>query len=206
MFVKRNGILKRMARKTAQEAEKTREELLRVGQELFARNGFEAVSAEEIAGGASVTRGALYHHFGGKLGLFREVVTAVFEAQGVAILEKAEAQSDPREALLAGCAAFIRYSLRQEYRRIVMIDAPSVLGIDEWHDLDRKYTTSTLKAALEELPRSHALGDIDALTEALSGAMNQLSLWAGAEGTVGRAEEMIRTLLMTLGAAPVRDA
>lgn len=205
MFVKRNGILRVMARKTAHEAEKTRAALLRAGTELFAERGFEAVTAEEIAAGASVTRGALYHHFGGKLGLFREVVAAVFESQGVAILEKAEAQSDPWEALVAGCSAFIRYSLRQEYRRIVMIDAPSVLGIDEWHELDRKYTTSTLKAALKELPRSHALGDIDAVTEALSGAMNQLSLWAGADGTVGRAEEMVRTLLMTLGPEPVRD-
>lgn len=198
MFVNRRGTLSVMARKTAQEAEKTREALLRAGMKLFAEGGFDAVSAEAIATGASVTRGALYHHFGGKLGLFRVVVEEVFDSQAATILERAEAELDAWDALFAGCRAFIRSSIRPEYRRIVMIDAPSVLGIDEWHELDRRYTTSTLKAALEELPQASALGDLDALTEALSGAMNQLSLWAGAGGSVEGAEEMVRTLLEAL--------
>lgn len=198
MFVNCGGKLSAMARRTAEEAGQTRNALLRSGEELFAQKGFESVSAEEIAAKASVTRGALYHHFGGKLGLFRQVVEAVFETQGAAILEHAEAESDPWKALVAGCIAFIRFSLREEYRRIIMIDAPSVLGIDEWHELDRRYTTSTLKEGLEELPQAKALGDLDALTEALSGAMNQLSLWAGAEGSVARSERMVRVLLAML--------
>lgn len=184
-----------MARRTAAQAERTRESLVEAGVTLFANTGFDGVSAEEISSCASVTRGALYHHFDGKLGLFREVVRRVFESQGESILEAAATEAEPWEALLSGCIAFLRHSLGREYRQIVMLDAPSVLGIDEWHALDREYTSAPLQQALAEMLGATRDADLEALTEALSGSMNQLSIWAGAEGSIDRAEAMVRRLL-----------
>jgi AcrR family transcriptional regulator len=51
-----------------------REQLLDVGRRLFAKKGFEAVSVEEIAAKAGVSKPVVYEHFGGKEGLYAVVV------------------------------------------------------------------------------------------------------------------------------------
>ena len=51
-----------------------REQLLDVGRTLFAQKGYDAVSVEEIAKAAGVTKPIVYEHFGGKEGLYAVVV------------------------------------------------------------------------------------------------------------------------------------
>ena len=51
-----------------------REQLIRIGRSLFASKGFEAVSVEEIAATAKVSKPIVYEHFGGKEGLYAVVV------------------------------------------------------------------------------------------------------------------------------------
>ena len=51
-----------------------REQLLDVGRALFADKGFEAVSVEEIAAKADVSKPVVYEHFGGKEGLYAVLV------------------------------------------------------------------------------------------------------------------------------------
>jgi len=51
-----------------------REQLLNVGRTLFAEKGFEAVSVEEIAARAGVSKPVVYEHFGGKEGLYAVLV------------------------------------------------------------------------------------------------------------------------------------
>lgn len=51
-----------------------REQLLDVGRKLFAEKGFEAVSVEEIAANAGVSKPVVYEHFGGKEGLYAVLV------------------------------------------------------------------------------------------------------------------------------------
>src|ERR1700682_3909662 len=74
----------------AAQTQATKRKLERVGRELFAERGFGGVSAEELVARAEITRGALYHHYDGKEGLFAAVVEAVMQEvhQGLA----AEAQ------------------------------------------------------------------------------------------------------------------
>ncbi len=51
-----------------------REQLIRIGRSLFAAKGYEAVSVEEIAAAAKVSKPIVYEHFGGKEGLYAVVV------------------------------------------------------------------------------------------------------------------------------------
>ncbi|MCX7540676.1 TetR/AcrR family transcriptional regulator [Corynebacterium antarcticum] len=51
-----------------------REQLIKVGREVFAERGFEATSVEEIAARAGVSKPVVYEHFGGKEGLYAVVV------------------------------------------------------------------------------------------------------------------------------------
>lgn len=51
-----------------------REQLVEVGRKLFAAKGYEAVSVEEIAAKAGVSKPVVYEHFGGKEGLYAVIV------------------------------------------------------------------------------------------------------------------------------------
>ena len=51
-----------------------REELIRVARQLFGTRGYDAVSVEEIASAAGVSKPIVYEHFGGKEGLYQVIV------------------------------------------------------------------------------------------------------------------------------------
>jgi AcrR family transcriptional regulator len=51
-----------------------REQLVSVGRTLFAEKGYEAVTVEEVASEAGVSKPVVYEHFGGKEGLYAVVV------------------------------------------------------------------------------------------------------------------------------------
>lgn len=57
-------------RRTKEEAEVTKQNLLAAGLEVFSRKGYSATRVEDIVRRANVTTGALYHHFGGKSALY----------------------------------------------------------------------------------------------------------------------------------------
>ena len=87
--------------------------MLSTARELFAERGYGAVGTEEIVKAAGVTRGALYHHFDGKLELFAAVYEQVESALMTEIAEAVGARaSDPLDALRVGSLAFL--SLRRE--------------------------------------------------------------------------------------------
>lgn len=57
-------------RRTQEEAEQTRRDLLSAGLKVFSQKGYQAARLTDIAEAAGVTRGAIYHHFGGKVELY----------------------------------------------------------------------------------------------------------------------------------------
>jgi TetR/AcrR family acrAB operon transcriptional repressor len=57
-------------RRTKEEAEITKQNLLKAALEVFSRMGYSATRVEDIARQADVTTGAIYHHFGGKSDLY----------------------------------------------------------------------------------------------------------------------------------------
>lgn len=60
-------------RRTKEEAEQTRQNLMRVALTVFNKKGYANTRLEDIAQAADVTRGAIYHHFGSKAELFKEI-------------------------------------------------------------------------------------------------------------------------------------
>jgi len=55
-----------------------REKILTSALELFAHNGFEKVTADELAAGAQVGKGSVYRQFGSKEGLYAAAISAGF--------------------------------------------------------------------------------------------------------------------------------
>jgi AcrR family transcriptional regulator len=127
----------------------TRAKLLRAGRALFARHGYAAVSSEQIVRRAGVTRGALYHHFEGKRGLFAAVFELVEQELTQKIAERALASAaTPWQGLMAGAEAMLDASLRPEVAQIILIDAPSVLGWEAWREVGERYGLGLVEAAL----------------------------------------------------------
>ncbi|MFT3666895.1 TetR family transcriptional regulator [Piscinibacter sp.] len=66
-----------MARRTKQDAERTRERILDMAEREFQRRGVSRTSLEHIARAAGVTRGAVYWHFRNKADLFNAMMNRV---------------------------------------------------------------------------------------------------------------------------------
>lgn len=185
----------------------TRERLVAVARPLFAERGFEAVPAEEIVERAGLTRGALYHHFGGKAGLFDAVHEALHRDVGARIERAAARARGPWAALVAGCQAFLDACTDPEVQRVVLLDAPAVLGWERWRAVDAAHGLGLLKAGLRE---AMAAGEIrrqpvDPLAHLLSGAMNEAGMWIARAPDPGRARREADAALRTmLGALRVR--
>lgn len=78
-------------RRTKEEAEETRQKLLDAALVVFSHQGYEATRLEDIADEAGVTRGAIYHHFGGKPELYTALLTVMWE-RVVSVIEDAVAE------------------------------------------------------------------------------------------------------------------
>jgi len=142
---------KRKRRRTqAERSEATRGALMAAGRRLFAEHGYDEVSAEQIVRAAGVTRGALYHHFGGKA----ELLDAVYDQLEREITERiarvvlgSELES-PMEAMRAGIGAFLEECAQPEVRQIVLTDAPAVLGWERWREIAAANGLGLIEASL----------------------------------------------------------
>jgi TetR/AcrR family transcriptional regulator, acrAB operon repressor len=63
-----------MVRRTKEDAEETRHQLLEAAQRVFAEKGVSRTSLQDIAQAAGVTRGAIYWHFKNKAELFNAMM------------------------------------------------------------------------------------------------------------------------------------
>lgn len=128
----------------------TRQHLVAAATELFAERGYEATSIEAVLERAGVSRGSLYHHFPGKDALFEAVVEAVHAQVGEATLAAAGASgaTDARGLLKAAELAWIRMAGEPVVRRILLIDAPTVLGWRRWREIEEQNGLGMLKEVL----------------------------------------------------------
>src|SRR3954451_14864172 len=124
-------------RSQAERASSTRAALLDAALPLFTERGYAQVGTEDIVRKAGVTRGALYHHFGGKAKLL-EAVYERLEAESTERVARGVLGSDlesPLAAMRAGIEAFLDECAKPEMQRIVLHDAPAVLGWDRWREI-----------------------------------------------------------------------
>lgn len=164
----------------AERAAATRTALLGAARTLFAAQGFAATGTEAILAATGLTRGALYHHFADKQALFAAVCEQLHEEAGAALLVDADAAPDAWQAVVDGCLAFLDYMVRPDVRRILILEAPSVLGWEAWNEMDRRHGFGLLIEGVEAAVAEGSLkGDPDILAVMLNGALNYAVVWAG---------------------------
>lgn len=163
----------------AEQVAQTKAALIAAGRRCFGRDGFAATSVEDLARDARVTTGALYHHFATKTLLFE----AVFEAAHEDVMERsalaaAAAGTDPVEALALGFDAFLDAIRDPQLRQIIVVDAPAVLGLARFTELDEQLAAPVIADALR-LATEAGLVDVadpDTLTRLLLGALSRGSM------------------------------
>ncbi|OAM79957.1 TetR/AcrR family transcriptional regulator [Devosia elaeis] len=141
----------------------TRQALLQAARDLFADKGYAATGTPEIVAAAGVTRGALYHHFADKLALFAAVVEDEHAAVAAAITAMADGEGAPADmidALVAGGDAFLAAMQDPGRRRIMLIDAPAVLGPEALDAINQKYGQRTLVEGVQCARDAGVLADV----------------------------------------------
>ena len=124
-----------MARKTKEEAERTRQQIIQAARQVFHACGVSRTSLENIAKAAGVTRGAVYWHFANKADLF----FALREQASVPLLTRldglllAEGLTDPLEGIEQALNEFFRtLEERPDVRQIFEIMASRCEYVDEF--------------------------------------------------------------------------
>jgi AcrR family transcriptional regulator len=135
--------------KRAAQGRATRGQLIDVATGLFAEHGYEGTSIEAVLTAAGVSRGALYHHFAGKEALFTAVLDALNERITVQLTEIIGATADPAEAVRTAALAWIDLAGDPVIQRIMLVDAPSVLGWEQWRAMDEGRTVGAMRAMLQ---------------------------------------------------------
>jgi AcrR family transcriptional regulator len=159
----------------AEQVAQTRAALLAAGRLLFGRDGYAATSVEDLAREARVTTGALYHHFATKAMLFEAVFEEAHAELMAASMKAAEGATSGTEILTRGFESFLDAVLQPDLQRIIIIDAPAVLGLARFTELDERYAFASIVAVLKLAVDAGELrvDDPETVTRLLLGAMTR---------------------------------
>jgi len=156
----------------------TRAKLIAAARQAFATQGYNDASMDEFTAEVGLTRGALYHHFGGKKGLFQAVISQIDEEMSARLLTITGNAEDTWTGFIDECVAYIEMALEPEIQRIVLLDGPAVLGDpSQWSDQSAcLHTTMTSLKQLIEEGTIHNI-DPEATARLVNGATLNASLW-----------------------------
>ena len=191
------------SRTQTERSEATRGALIAAARGLFAERGYAAVGTEEIVRAAGVTRGALYHHFDGKRDLLRAVYERIESEIATQVAGRVTPGAGALATLSAGAELFLDHCLEPEVQRIVLLDAPAVLGWEEWREIGARYGLGLIAGLLTAGMESGEirLQPVEPLAHALLGALDEVAmLVARADDPVAARAEAGETLATLLAA------
>jgi AcrR family transcriptional regulator len=171
--------------------------ILASARALFGARGFEAASIDDIAEGAGVAKGAVYHHFDSKEAIFIQVLEGVqIEILQTPAAHAARAQGDLADQIADGVEHYLLTASAPEFRRILLIDGPAVVGWRRWREIDDRYFGAGARLASAALLGASASPvEIDALTHLLMGAVMEAAMVCA---TAADVEDSARSLTAAL--------
>lgn len=146
--------------------------LLDAARELFASDGYAAISLDAVCVRAGVTKGAFYHHFNNKKDLFRAVYEKEQKTLSALISDVYIQQHDAWWGCYEGCRVFLQASLDPVVQKITLIEASVVLNWTEMRDI-KVGCMSLMKAGIERAIRHGRIPDqpVEPLLGLLYGAL-----------------------------------
>ena len=169
-----------MARKTQEEAQRTRRRILAAAQTVFCRQGVAATSLHDVALQAGVTRGAVYGHFANKEALLATLLDGPFPLEK---LTPGENLAEDCERLLQALLASLRNPRMRRLLRILLLHAERGEALPYVHGrimrARRRFTCHLVQMfqhalAAGELPEAFTAADIARATLTLRAILTGL--------------------------------
>lgn len=165
-------------------AEQTRAALLNKARCLFASQGFQATTLDQIAGEARLTKGAIYHHFKNKT----EIYAAIFEqqcAELARLVSESSAQVDDAwKRVLAQCEAFFDIGQLSELPLVPLQEAIGVLGWQRWREIEEKNTIALVRDSVEALFAAGLIeiSSVELVTSVIHATLTDAAIVVGRSG------------------------
>lgn len=133
---------------------------------------------DELTAQAGMTRGALYHHFGDKKGLFLAVVQEIDAEMDARLADITASTPDDWEAFAGRCRGYLIMMTEPQSQRILLRDSPSVLGAD-YLQASKLGCITWMTGALQALmaQRRIATAEPEALAHLINGGLMDAALW-----------------------------
>ena len=165
--------------------ESTRQALVDSALDLFTKRGYAGTSLDAIVKRARVTKGALYHHFSGKQALFEAAFDLVETGAMNRLTEVVAGEGTAWDRAMAGIQAYVRVCLEPSYQRIVIHEAPVVMGWERWREAEEHFSYGLVRATVESLIDAGEIGPlpVEVTARILFGALS-----AGAETIASSAD------------------
>ncbi|AYF48294.1 TetR/AcrR family transcriptional regulator [Pseudomonas fluorescens] len=186
-----------MSRARAEIIEDTRARLIASARLAFATQGYANTSMDDFTARAGLTRGALYHHFGDKKGLLAAVVAQLDSEMDAHLQRLSDEASDLWSGFCERCRAYLRMAQDAEIQRIVLQDAPAVLGDTG----SQQHCVESLRQRLDALMHSGVIPQAPsaALAQLINGSLVNTALWIARDAHPGeRLEEGLQSLELLL--------
>jgi AcrR family transcriptional regulator len=182
--------------RNAERGRATRDQILDVAVRLFGSDGYENTSIEAVLRSAGVSRGSLYHHFPSKEALFSAVVERLQQDVTDRLAATAEDATGPADLLRRGGLAWVELSADPVIQRVMLIDAPAVLGWERWRELDEVHVLGDVRQALAWAAEEGAFDPklVDTFAHIVLAAVNEISLM------IARADDQEEAMVMARAA------
>lgn len=156
----------------------TTEAILRAARRLFGTQGFAATTMDEIAEGAGVAKGAVYHHFRTKEAVFEAVFDLVSRDLVAEIDSAARTEKDVLAAMAAGTQHYFAATAKGPTGQIILRDGPAVLGWERWREIDAQHFGGKLPRALAMAMEAGLIAKqpVEPLARLLLGAVTEAAI------------------------------
>lgn len=175
--------------KQAERRAATSEAILTAARRLFGTQGFAATTMDEIAEGAGVAKGAVYHHFKTKEAVFEAVFDQVSRDLVVEIDRTARAEKDVLAAMVAGTQHYFAATAKGATGQIILRDGPAVLGWERWREIDAQHFGGKLPRALSTAMEQGLIArqPVEPLARLLLGAVTEAAVACAGRTDIARA-------------------
>jgi AcrR family transcriptional regulator len=172
----------------AERREKTKAAIVNAATRIFGERGFAATTMDDIAAGARVAKGAVYHHFSTKEALFEAVFEQV-SLELIADLDRiSRAEKDALAAMAAGTQAYFAACSKGPTGQIILRDGPAVLGWERWREIDAKHFGGKFPLALNAAMDAGLIArqPVEPLARLLLGAVTEAAVACASGGDIGK--------------------
>ncbi|MBE9375543.1 TetR family transcriptional regulator [Saccharopolyspora sp. HNM0983] len=175
------------AREDSAPAEPVPQRLLAMATRLFAEQGFEMTSVQQIVDAAGVTKGAMYHYFGSKDDLLYEVYARLLREQTARMESAADSRAPVQERLRSVAVDVVATTAANLDDTVIFFRSMHLLHPDKQAEVraERRRYHERVRELIEEGQRDgvfRADRSADLVVDFFFGAVHHLGTWFRKDG------------------------